>query len=334
MFCVELQKMIKLLMLLLLKQAVATGHNITFESPDLCALRGSSVQFRCLYSYPEQESVKETAWFKGELINDIWKRTRLSELPSFQDRFEYRGDLQHNCSLVLHSIHSVYLIVTGLNASVHPKRVRAGDHVTLECKTKCQLPVVWFKDGQTVTKSTFQAQAEDAGKYSCAIEGHESVQSDPVVMNVWYSPLNVSVEQSGSGLLSAGSSLNLTCDSAANPAADNYTWYRRSASDSGPLIQVGSGQVLSFSSFSASDTGSYICRARNSLGENVSSGVQMKLEEANYNLFIVLGLGLTVIILFFLPLIIIWAWRRRQCNSAAPEENHSHDYENFFYPKH
>lgn len=72
-----------------------------------------------------------------------------------------------------------------LSARVHPDSVTAGDNVTLECRTSCQLPsIVWFKDGQPVTKPEFQAQTEDAGNYVCAVEGQESVQSDPVPLDV------------------------------------------------------------------------------------------------------------------------------------------------------
>ena len=68
---------------------------------------------------------------------------------------------------------------------MYPPTVRAGDNVTLQCGTSCQLPgVVWFKDGRPVAKPEFQAQAEDGGNYTCAVKGQESVLSDPVALNV------------------------------------------------------------------------------------------------------------------------------------------------------
>lgn len=69
---------------------------------------------------------------------------------------------------------------------MHPDSVRAGDNVTLECRTSCQLPssLVWFRDGHPVTKPDFQAQTEDSGNYVCGAEGQESVQSDPVALQV------------------------------------------------------------------------------------------------------------------------------------------------------
>lgn len=63
--------------------------------------------------------------------------------------------------------------------------MRAGDNVTLECGASCQLPTIaWFKDGHPVAKPEFQAQMEDAGKYSCAIKDQEFEQSDPVALDV------------------------------------------------------------------------------------------------------------------------------------------------------
>lgn len=57
--------------------------------------------------------------------------------------------------------------------------------MTLECRKSCQLPsVVWFKDGRLVAQPHFQAQAKHSGNYLCAVEGHESVLSDPVALDV------------------------------------------------------------------------------------------------------------------------------------------------------
>lgn len=68
---------------------------------------------------------------------------------------------------------------------MHPNKVKTGDNVTLECLTSCTEPqVVWFKDGEPLSEPEFQAQPQDYGKYVCAVEGQESVQSDPVVIDV------------------------------------------------------------------------------------------------------------------------------------------------------
>lgn len=92
-------------------------------------------------------------------------------------------------------------------------------------------------------------------------------------------PLNVSTEVSQPGSLAVGSSVYLTCSSVANPAAD-YTWYR-GASSSSSLLQVGSGEVLSLLSVEASHAGLYLCRARNSVGENNATAMLLTLDKTD-----------------------------------------------------
>uniref|UniRef100_UPI003AAF1405 B-cell receptor CD22-like isoform X1 n=1 Tax=Centroberyx gerrardi TaxID=166262 RepID=UPI003AAF1405 len=282
---------------------VGDGFSVTFENPNPCALRGSSVEFRCSYEYPDGEVVNKTSWSKGATKDGRWTRTELSSLPSYQSRVEYLGDQQHNCSLAIYDLQdndtgyyyfrfdthdygwrskgSVYLSLAEPTASVYPESVRAGGNVTLTCKTSCTLPatIVWFRDGQPVDKAEFQARAEDAGNYSCAVEGQESVRSDPVALDVLYPPVSVLVEASAPGSLAEGSSVNLSCSSAANPAADSYTWFRRTGSPgSSSLLQVGSGQMLSLPSLEPCHTGHYLCQARNPLGENNSTELLLLVE--------------------------------------------------------
>uniref|UniRef100_A0A8C4I410 Ig-like domain-containing protein n=1 Tax=Dicentrarchus labrax TaxID=13489 RepID=A0A8C4I410_DICLA len=167
-----------------------------------------------------------------------------------------------------------------LTASVKPESVSEGQNVTLTCDTSCELPgpstIVWFRNGQQVAKPPhFQASAEDAGSYTCAVEGQESVQSNPVFLDVHYAPVNVLIEVSHNGTLAEGSSVNLTCSSAAKPVG-RYTWYRRTSSSS--LLQVGSGKVLSLASLDLSNAGLYVCQVRNRLGEKSSSEVLLEVD--------------------------------------------------------
>lgn len=79
---------------------MSAARSVTFENPDLCAIKGSSVTFRCVYNYTAGETVRTTGWYKGRLENGVWKRVELSvDLLSYRHRYEYLGDQQHNCSL-------------------------------------------------------------------------------------------------------------------------------------------------------------------------------------------------------------------------------------------
>ena len=45
--------------------------------------------------------------------------------------------------------------------------------------------IVWFRNGQLVAKpSKFKADAENSGRYTCEVEGQETVQSHPVFLDV------------------------------------------------------------------------------------------------------------------------------------------------------
>lgn len=77
---------------------------MTFARDDLCAVKGSSVEFRCSYNYTAGETVYKTAWSKGELIDGKWARVEFSNLPAIDNRSQYLGDLQHDCSLAIHDL--------------------------------------------------------------------------------------------------------------------------------------------------------------------------------------------------------------------------------------
>lgn len=76
----------------------------------------------------------------------------------------------------------------GLTAEVNPATVREGEKVTLKCSTTCTLSnhptIVWFRDGQSVSKTEFQANSDDSGRYRCADQGQDLLSSAPVSLDV------------------------------------------------------------------------------------------------------------------------------------------------------
>ncbi|CAL8288949.1 unnamed protein product [Merluccius merluccius] len=133
---------------------------------------------------------------------------------------------------------------------------------------------MWSRDGKPVARSRFQARLEDAGSYQCAVKGR---RSNTVALDVQYLPRNTTVRVEPPGGVPSGSSVNLTCSSVANPLVRSYTWwwYRGTAPPpaSDMLVQVGTGQVLHLPSLEASQTGHYLCQARNRLGGHSSSAL-------------------------------------------------------------
>uniref|UniRef100_A0AAQ6IG46 Ig-like domain-containing protein n=1 Tax=Anabas testudineus TaxID=64144 RepID=A0AAQ6IG46_ANATE len=67
-----------------------------------------------------------------------------------------------------------------------------------------------------------------------------------------------------------GSSVNLTCSSDANPAA-NYTWYKNDTH----LKSIHEEPQFVFTSIKSSDSGQYYCEAGNTLGKSRSESVSI-----------------------------------------------------------
>lgn len=88
-------------------------------------------------------------------------------------------------------------------------------------------------------------------------------------------PRNTLVSISLSVPLLEGSSVNLTCSSQANPAVENYTWFKKDGTDTS---QTGSGEVLRLTSLTSSDSRQYFCEARNKEGAHNSTVLSLILQ--------------------------------------------------------
>ncbi|XP_054478935.1 myelin-associated glycoprotein-like [Anoplopoma fimbria] len=91
-------------------------------------------------------------------------------------------------------------------------------------------------------------------------------------LSVSYAPKDTSVSISPSGWVSAGSWVDLTCSSRANPPVSSFTWFKNSKD--GP-VKVSEGDVYSFN---VTDGGVYYCVAINGLGNERSSEVHLTIE--------------------------------------------------------
>ena len=89
-------------------------------------------------------------------------------------------------------------------------------------------------------------------------------------------PKTTSATVSPSGEIEEGRSVTLSCSSDANPAA-NYTWFKVNTDhSSGDMIQ---GQQLVFGAILSSDSGQYLCEAKNELGTTSGSiSINVKCE--------------------------------------------------------
>ncbi|XP_038142650.1 B-cell receptor CD22-like [Cyprinodon tularosa] len=124
---------------------------------------------------------------------------------------------------------------------------------------------------ETITLS----DTHDGYNISCSArypvnEGSKTAETD-VTLSVSYAPKDTSASISSSGLVSAGSWVELSCSSRAKPPA-SFTWFRNSKHGA---INVSVGQVYSFT---VTEGGEYHCEATNDLGNQRSSVLLLNVE--------------------------------------------------------
>ncbi|XDV16542.1 hypothetical protein PO909_016210 [Leuciscus waleckii] len=285
-----------LIVLLMIHGVSSADWGVSYSPSHICALKDSTVTMRCTYTYPTGHQVKKVFWTKTE-VKDNGEHPDLSNDPEYSQRLQYLGDTQKYCNIRLHHVtlkdsHMYYfrfitdkpggkcigksgvtLTVTDLQVE-SPERVTEGDSVNLRCKSSCALTdratFIWYRNSQPLTERRDRnnelllqsVRREDSGRYSCAVDGHTHI-SPAVQLNVMYSPRNVSVLMSGSGVIVEGDSVTLNCISDSNPPALNFSWFKENETSA-----VGSGQ-----SFSALQSGRFYCQAHNQHGSQRSDTV-------------------------------------------------------------
>uniref|UniRef100_A0A4W5KL86 Ig-like domain-containing protein n=1 Tax=Hucho hucho TaxID=62062 RepID=A0A4W5KL86_9TELE len=179
----------------------------------------------------------------------------------------------------------VMLTVTDILLEMDPTSVSEGERVTLRCRTKCTVGLnatyIWYKNGQRLNNPITSynslildpVSSEDAGNYSCGVEGFERILSPEETLTVRYGPKNTSVSVSPSGEIVEGSSVTLTCSSDANPPVDKYTWYKKNGAS-----MTGPEKTYNFTTISSEDSGEYYCGAENKYGRLNSSSVSVDVQ--------------------------------------------------------
>eukprot|EP00063_Salmo_salar_P037546 XP_014012381.1 PREDICTED: B-cell receptor CD22-like [Salmo salar] len=369
---------VMLVITLTLLGVCVSNWKVTFNDAAPCALRGSSVVFGCSYVYPSDQTITNSFWY----ISSQGKNNDLFLTQEYSGRVEYLGNKDNNCTLKINNLISsdatqyqfrfetvnkggetnawssktcVSLSLTGLTTKVQPATVREGERVTLTCVTTCtpsdHPTIVWSRDGHSVSNTEFLASSEDSGRYQCAVQGQENLNSAPVSLDVKYAPRNTLVSISPSGPVVEGTSVNLTCSSHANPAVENYTWFKKDGTDTS---QTGSGEVLRLTSLTSSDSRQYFCEARNKEGAQNSTVLSLIMQDTNtVQMPVYISSAATVFVVIIL-LVFLWMWKspfklcqktavdkkdnqnpvlssRRTSNDPATQETRTEEQENALY---
>ncbi|XP_026035030.1 sialic acid-binding Ig-like lectin 7 [Astatotilapia calliptera] len=133
-------------------------------------------------------------------------------------------------------------------------------------------------DGSFTTKiqqNITLSDTHDGKKISCSArypvnQGKDTKTAETEeTLSVSYAPKDTSASISPSGLVSAGSWVNLTCSSRAKPPVSSFTWFKKSRDGA---VKVSEGEIYSFN---VTDGGVYYCVATNDLGNQTSAEINV-----------------------------------------------------------
>ncbi|XP_039667675.1 B-cell receptor CD22-like [Perca fluviatilis] len=203
------------------------------------------------------------------------------------------------------------------SVSVSPSgEIEEGSSVTLTCQSNAYPAAnyTWYKKNgnpelQPLSENTplvfSSIQSSDSGQYYCTAENELGRTSRSISIDVKYGPKLPSVSVSPSAEIVEGSSVNLTCSSDANPAA-NYTWYKEN--EDSPKA---SGQIFTITDFRAEHSGNYYCEAQNRRGRQNSTLHLIVVADKSTITMITNSIRLTLVgVGGLIPLLLFCRWMR------------------------
>uniref|UniRef100_A0A668RKZ9 B-cell receptor CD22 n=1 Tax=Oreochromis aureus TaxID=47969 RepID=A0A668RKZ9_OREAU len=275
------------------------GWSVTYTSTHICALKGSTVDIDCSYSYPNDRNrgimVQERFWF---IRNEYYGPVDLRTDPDYSHRIKHhfhendctlritdlreRDSAEYKFRFITNQSDGSYTGSPGVTLTVTDLQVKRGKssaHTELQCHSSCDVidppSYVWYKNGQKIKEEASSLRVsvgDDDSSYSCAIKGHEGYRSAAVCEKKNNTIFKVTVSPSNE--FREGGAVTLTCSSDANPAA-TYVWYKINGRT--PLSEE---RQLVFSSIQPSDSGQYYCTAVNKLGRKRSEYISINVNYA------------------------------------------------------
>ncbi|KAK0136536.1 B-cell receptor CD22 [Merluccius polli] len=274
-----------------------TAATVSYPTRNMCVLRGTSVDISCTYS--SYEALSHKYWFKWrdnqqprDLLTEYGGRVeypaeetgrstlRITDFRDTDSDSEYRFIFKSKSHEWKGTFHGTTLTVTGTT-----------DRVTLTCITSCPLTdkpsYMWYQNNGPVTGPESPenqlvldpVSPQHAGNYACSVRNYPHLRSPEETLTVQYAPKTPSVTVSPSGEILEGSSVTLSCSSDANPTA-NYTWFKVNTDHSSR--DLNQAQQLFFGPIMSSDSGQYLCEAKNELGtKSLSISINVKYGPKN-----------------------------------------------------
>ncbi|XP_067341536.1 sialic acid-binding Ig-like lectin 13 isoform X1 [Channa argus] len=168
---------------------------------------------------------------------------------------------------------------------------------------------------ETITLS----DRHDGSTISCSatypVNGGRDVRTAETqeTLRVSYAPKDTSASISPSGLVSAGTWVNLSCSSRARPPVSSFTWFK-SSKDGARTVSEGA-----FYSFNATQRGVYYCVAANDLGNQTSAQIRLSIGGTHPG---ALAGGLIVVFVLICVVVAIW-WLKYKHRSTQTEFSQS-----------
>ncbi|XP_053283126.1 uncharacterized protein LOC128444600 isoform X2 [Pleuronectes platessa] len=270
------------------------GWDVSYTSTEICALRGSTVDINCTYTYPStvnnlDTTVQETFWFIQE-SNGIYVDLRTD--PEYSGRVENLCE-NNKCTLRINNLtesdSAVYkfrfttnqptgsltgsagvtLSVTDLHVEVntsvqdnyyyHPRYMKA----ELRCQSSCRLPdhlnYVWYKNQRKVIGgASYFDIVRRPYRVSCAVEGLEDFCSPSIVVK---SPDDWSVSCTSTEICAfRGTTVDINCT---YTYLSRFHYYETTVWETSWFIQESKGIYVNLSTVPE-----YAGRAENLCGNN------------------------------------------------------------------
>ncbi|XP_049428401.1 sialoadhesin-like [Epinephelus fuscoguttatus] len=187
------------------------GWGVTYTSTKICALKGSTVEIHCSYTYPSRinsdTTVVETIWLTRV---SYYEPVDLKTDPQYSGRVQHHCDkIRNNCTLRITDLREsdsaeyIFMFITnqrdgrfagspGVTLSVTDPDLRVQvksithqsySKAELRCHSSCRLPdspsYIWYKNGQKIKEdaSSISVSITLTDSYSCALKGHEDFPS-------------------------------------------------------------------------------------------------------------------------------------------------------------
>uniref|UniRef100_A0A669F7Z6 Ig-like domain-containing protein n=1 Tax=Oreochromis niloticus TaxID=8128 RepID=A0A669F7Z6_ORENI len=167
--------------------------------------------------------------------------------------------------------------------------IREQQKVTLTCSSNANPAVenyAWYRAGRNQetligTGRTLNVAVSTINSiFFCKATNKIGVkQSSNLQIDVQYSPKDVRISVSPSGPIVEHRKVTLTCSSNANPAVENYAWYRAGRNQE---TLIGTGRTLNVAVSTINSI--FFCKATNKIGVEQSSNLQIDVQYSPKNI--------------------------------------------------